>query len=392
MISRNQYDIIVVGAGPAGSTAARFAAKHGAKVLLLEKDRDIGVPVRCAEGVGALGLLKVVDAIDPRWIATTITGFRLVAPDGTAVESKWGDKGYCLERKIFDNDLALLAAQNGVEVVTKAYVYDLIKNAKGIQGVRVRHQDKDIEIEGHIVIGADGVESRVGRWAGVHTFTKMEDMETCVQYTLSNLDVPQDTCEFIFSTEKAPGGYIWVFPKGNGKANVGIGIAGTYSKIKSPQQYLNEYIAERFPEKPVLSTTCGGVPCAVTLKQIAGDGFMLVGDAAHQANPISGGGIVSGMVAGKMAGIIAAEAAREKDYSRKRLSEYETNWNKTIGKDYHRFYKIKEFVDRFSDEKMNRLAHELCKVPKDDLTMMKIFKTALKTNPKLLFEVIKLFK
>ncbi|NUM81647.1 NAD(P)/FAD-dependent oxidoreductase, partial [bacterium] len=126
MINKDQYDVIVVGAGPAGSTTARYAAKNGARVLLLEKDREVGVPVRCAEGVGAKGILRVLDYVDPKWIAATITGFRLVAPNGTAVDARWGDSGYCLDRRVFDYELANMAAKEGAEVVTKAYVTGLL--------------------------------------------------------------------------------------------------------------------------------------------------------------------------------------------------------------------------------------------------------------------------
>ncbi len=388
---KTHYDVIVVGAGPAGSTAARFAAMNGASVLLLEKDREIGVPVRCAEGAGLKGLLRVVDKIDPRWIAATIRGFRLVAPDGTAVQARWGDSGYVLHRHIFDYDLARFAAENGAEVRTKTYVFDVINEGQAIKGVHARFGGKNYRISSNVVIAADGVESRVGRWAGFRTFTDMSDMESCAQVTLGDLDIDQDMCEFIFSGQNCPGGYIWVFPKGNRTANVGLGISGVYSKKKSASRYLHEFITRRFSGKPVLSFFCGGVPCDKTLKKIAGNGIMIIGDAAHQANPISGGGIVSGMVAGMMAGKTAAEAVTQTDYSAVKLHAYEKEWNRTIGKDHERFYRIKLFIDRYSDDKLNDLAHELEKIPLTELNLLRIFKVALKSNPKLIFDAIRIF-
>lgn len=388
---KNYYNVIVAGAGPAGSTAARYAAMKGASVLLLEKDRDIGVPVRCAEGVGAKGLLKIIDHIDPKWIAATIHGFRLVAPDGTPVQARWNDSGYVLHRKLFDYDLARMAADQGADIMTKAYVFDLVREQEAVKGVRVRYGNRDINISADIVIAADGVESRIGRWAGIRTFTDMGDMESCAQATVGNLDIDQDLCEFFFSNEQSPGGYIWVFPKGNRTANVGLGISGLYSKNKSASAYLKEFLSRRFPGKPVLSYFCGAVPCDKTLKQITAPGFMIVGDAAHQANPISGGGIVSGMYAGMLAGKVAAVAVQEKDFSRKRLQAYENEWNKTIGRDHERFYRIKLFIDQYSDEKLNRLAHELIKIPLTELNLLRIFKIALKSNPKLIFDAIRIF-
>ncbi len=391
MLRKDHYDVIVVGAGPAGSTTARYAAKGGASVLLLEKDREVGVPVRCAEGVGARGLARTVDKVEPNWIAATITGFKLVAPDGTEVEARWGDCGYCLDRRVFDYELSNLAAREGAEVVTKAYVTGLIRDNGGVVGVNVRHMGDELQVRSGIVVGADGVESRVGRWAGMNTFTKMRDMESCAQFTIADIDVDQQTCDFYFGNERVPGGYLWIFPKGNRTANVGIGVSGDYSGKRSALSYLKDFVDERFPGKPILSTLCGGVPCALTRKRISGDGFMLAGDAAHQVNPISGGGIVSGMYAGMLAGNVAAAATREKNVTGDRLSEYDKEWGRSIGKDHERFYRIKEAVFDFSDEQFNRLAREVLKIPMQERSLMRIFKAALKTKPRLIFDVIKLF-
>ena len=209
---KDRYDIIVVGGGPAGSTAARVAAENGASVLLLEKDREIGVPVRCAEAVGEKGIKKVVELRD-EWIANKIEAIRLVAPNGSVVKVSHEDVGFVLDRKKFDYDLAEMAAIAGAEVVTKAYVYDLLKENGYIAGVRVKHLGEDFEIRAKVVLGADGVESRVGRWAGLKTSLNLKDIETCAQMTVTNLNIERQYCDFYFTDKGAPGGYLWVFPK-----------------------------------------------------------------------------------------------------------------------------------------------------------------------------------
>src|SRR5512143_514175 len=131
---KDAYDVIVVGAGPAGSTAARFAAAGGSSVLLLEKDRDVGYPVRCAEAVSHEGVIQFIEP-DPKWIAATVSKFRIVVPNGNSIVPRLDGIGYVLERRIFDYELAKVAAREGAEVVTKAYVYDLIKPNGKVEGV-----------------------------------------------------------------------------------------------------------------------------------------------------------------------------------------------------------------------------------------------------------------
>ena len=258
---KNRYDVIVVGAGPAGSTTALHAAKNGCSVLLLEKDREIGIPVRCAEAVGEIGLSKVLEPKE-HWFSNRIEGFRLFAPDGTKVNVNHNEQGWVLDRKIFDRELAEMAADEGVEILTKAYVYDLIKNDNIVSGVKVKYLNNEYEFCAPIIIGADGVESRVGRWAGLKTHLSLKNIETCAQYTLTNIDIDHRYCDFYFSKEWAPGGYVWIFPKGKDSANVGLGISGEHSSPKHAFDYLNLFIDKKFPNAAKINTVAGGVPSA----------------------------------------------------------------------------------------------------------------------------------
>ncbi len=386
------FDVIVVGAGPAGSVAAWHASLGGAKVLLLEKDRDIGLPVRCAEGVGAAGLQTVIEP-EPKWIASEITALNLISPHKKTVTLKNVGLGYVLYRKIFDNFLAEKAAHAGTEVLTKAYADGLLFDAEGaVNGVSFTHLGKRFSLRAKVVIGADGVESRVGRWAGIHTQLKLRDIETCVQYTMANVDVNPGVCDFYFSHEIAPGGYVWVFPKGPGVANVGLGISGEYAEHKSPLRYLNAFVQEHFPKGSILTTTVGGVPVAPTNKVIVKDGFMLVGDAAHQANPISGGGIVPAMVAGKIAGQVAAEAVGTGCTSAKFLKTYEKEWYKAQGNTHKMTYRLKEAVYRLTDEDLNRTADSILALPEEKRTIVNVFKKALYNKPTLILDALRVFK
>ena len=387
---REQYDVIVVGGGPAGSTTARLAAEHGVKVLMLEKDREIGIPVRCGEAVGEKGLKRVLEPRD-EWIANPIEAVRLIAPDGTPVEVEHDEIGYILDRKRFDYDLAMMAAQKGVKVVTKAYVCGLLKKDGIVSGVVVKHFGKIYEIEAKIVIGADGVESRVGRWAGLKTIVRLRDMETCAQMTVSNIKFDRRYCDFYFSKKIAPGGYLWIFPKNDSLANIGLGISGEYSAEKSALALLKEFVNNKFPDAAVLTTVAGGVPCAPYMGDLVKDGLILVGDAAHQSNPITGGGIIQSILAGEIAGRVAAEAVKENDISEARLSEYSKEWEKIGGTTHRRSYRLKESVYKLTDEELNKTAKSIMKKPKEKRTIVNIFKIALIQHPKLIPDIIKVF-
>jgi len=385
------YDVIVVGGGPAGAVAAWHAALGGVSVLLLEKDREIGSPIRCAEGVGDDGLRLIVEP-KAKFIHNRIDGVNLIAPNGKKIYVGYDDLGYILNRSVFDHYLAELATKAGAEVRTKSYVDGLLFKNGSASGVTLQSLGKKFSIQSSIVIGADGVESRVGRWAGIHTQLKMKDIYTCVQYTLANIQVDSDTCDFYLSRNIAPCGYVWMFPKGKNIANVGLGVSGEYSQYHSPKYYLDKFVAEYFPNASILTSTVGGVPIAKTLKEIVKPGLILVGDAARQANPLSGGGIVSGMIAGKIAGQVAAEAVKTGDVSEKFLKKYEKQWNKAEGNNHQMFYRLKEAIYKLTDDDLNRASESILKLPANKRTIVNIFKTVLISKPHLFVVVVKVFK
>ena len=385
---RDQYDVIVVGAGPAGSTAARFAAAGGASVLLLEKDRDVGYPVRCAEAVSHEGVAQFIEP-DPRWIASTVSKFRIVVPNGNSIVPRLDGIGYVLERRIFDYELAKLAVKEGAEVITKAYVYDLIKEDGDVTGVRVLIKDQKVDLRAKVVIGADGVESRVGKWAGIDTTCHIHDMESCAQVTLSGVAVDDGILDFYFGDQIAPGGYLWVFPKGKDSANVGIGISVECAKEKSAVRWLDEFVEKKFPNAAMLTRIAGGVPCAKTCDEIVKGNVLLVGDAAHQVNPTSGGGIISGMIGGMLAGQVAGEAIAKKD--RNHLIEYEKRWHKRLGWRHEVFYRIREAITSFSDDTLNNLCDSAGKLPEEKRTVGGLFRTAMWNKPSILLDIAKVF-
>lgn len=385
---KSEYDIIVVGGGPAGSIAAKFAAEQGVSVLMLEKDRDIGYPVRCGEAVSMAGLEEFIEP-DPKWIATEITKFSFIAPDKTQIDVPFEGKGCILERKIFDYELANIASKKGADVLTRAYVNGLLFNDKNVAGVKYEYRGEQKEIKSKLVIAADGVESRVGRWAGLKTHSDFRDMESGIQVTATGIDIDQNTCYFYWGNIYAPQGYLWVFPKGNGTANIGLAITGDIGKKRSALSFLNEFMDTHYPNASILTQVVGGIPFTPTLDKIVGTGIMLTGDAARQINPLSGGGIISGMIGGSIAGKVAGEAILKNNLDL--ISEYETKWHNRLGKRHEMFNRIKNGIYNLTDDKYNSIAHSLKKLPPEKRTLGNVAKAAVLNKPSLLFDVAKTF-
>lgn len=391
-----KYDVVVVGSGPAGTVTARFAAEAGAKVLIIERRAEVGVPVLCGEGIS-----RKIDEWDiikgTRWIAGKMEGARIYSPDGTCVklsaEMAGNETGYVIHRDIFDQELARLAVKAGAELMMNTNATGLIKENNKIKGIKAEYFDEKIEIEADVVVGADGVDSKVGKWAGINTTLKPEDLETCCQYTLTNVKDLDSYCDFYLGKKIAPGGYIWVFPKGKDTANVGIGILASLSESGMAKKLLDDFISKdsRFQNAYPLRFLAGAVPVALPVETVR-DNLILVGDAARHVDPITGGGLTHCLEVGKIAGEVIGEAVKEKNFSKEFLSKYETRWKEAIGKKMKRNYMVKEILLDMDDKTFNMLADSLKDYKFEELSTFSLIKALVKKHPTLLMKLRPLMK
>ena len=388
-------DVLVVGAGPAGCVAAWEAAAAGAgDVLLIERDRAIGAPVRCAEGVGSAGLREFLNPDGADWVSRRISRVILIAPDDTQVALAPGDVGYVLDRTRFEPVLAEEAARAGatIRISTEAVGIERADGAGGGRWrVRLRGPGGEETVGARVVIGADGVETMIGRWAGLETRVAARDMESCAQYVVGNIAFDPDAIYLHFGPTVAPGGYAWIFPKGVGVANVGLGVVTLRGDGRTVRQYLDDYIARHFPGGTVISLTVGGVISGVTVKRTVADGVILAGDAAHMINPLSGGGIVNAMKAGRLAGRHAARAIREGDTSARNLQAYHDEWMRLLGDAHQKYYRLKETINKFDDAFLNGLARTANRIPDEKRSLGRVIGSALVHHPSLLPIAAQLF-
>jgi digeranylgeranylglycerophospholipid reductase len=385
-------DVLVVGGGPAGLIAARelMAQDRGLSVMLLERDRAIGAPVRCGEGVGGGGLSEFIDPAGASWVSRKITKVIFRAPDATEVRVAEGDVGYVLDRTRFEPALAAEAGRAGAEILIGTEATGLRRDGDGWL-VAVRGAAREYVVRTRLVIAADGVDGMVARWAGLDTRVPSRDMESCAQYLMTNVNVDQDAIYLHFGNNIAPGGYAWVFPKGDASANIGLGVVALRAGGRNARQWLDAYAQSYFPTGIRVSSTVGGVIVHPTIKRTVTDGLITVGDAAHMINPLSGGGIVNAMKAGRLAAHVGAEALAARDTSAARLSRYHAVWMEMLGDDHIRFHRLKDALSKFEDAFFDDLARTVNKIDNEKRTLRRIFGSALMHHPTLLPVVAKYF-
>ncbi|HYA70443.1 MAG TPA: NAD(P)/FAD-dependent oxidoreductase [Thermoplasmata archaeon] len=379
-------DVLVIGAGPAGSMTAKWAAKSGAKVLMIEKRQEIGSPVRCGEGMSKAWLSDV--GIKPgRWINLEVEGARIYSPSEKVFEINekhaGNEVGYVVERDEFDKQLAIDAANAGVDVVLKTAATSVLKENGKVVGVKAKRFGESFEIRAPVTIGADGFESQVGRWAGISTNISMRDMDTCLQYRMTSVDCDVRYCDF-FLGKVAPGGYVWVFPKGEGLANVGIGVQVSQVKaMADARNFLDRWIDHHpgYAKGKKIDMVGGGVSISAPLKQTVGDGIMLVGDAARMIDPLTGGGIANGCIAGKICGQVAAEAVHAGTPTKEFFQKYEKGWRAVLEEKLYRNWLAKEKLVQLSDETFDKVIDALQGVKLEKLSVHNILKAVNEKYP-----------
>ena len=336
------YDAIVVGAGPGGSTAAAMMAREGLRVLLIDKavfPRD----KVCGDAISK----KAVLMLERLGIAERVQASQSLGSYGITLSGTKGDTlamtyyheldrpiapSFTSARTVFDNIVFEAAVGAGAEVWQNAAVEGLLRENNRVTGVRVKREGGNmVEVSAPLVIGADGAYSVVAKELGI---TQLDENHYCAGVRAYYEGVTgfheHNHIEVHFLDEVLPG-YFWIFPMANGRANVGIGMLSSVIKkknvrLKALLQYCVEHprIRDRFSHARIVGGTKGwGLPLGSKPRTMAGNGWMLVGDAASLIDPFAGEGIGNAMLSGAEAARWAAQARNAGNYSAAFLSGYE---------------------------------------------------------------------
>jgi len=324
-------------------------------------------------------------------------GAKIFAPNDTVVtlskEIAGDETGYVIYRDRFDKELARQAGKAGAQLLLRTEAFGLEKKKDNIKGVKVTQDDEIFSVDADVVVAADGVESKVGKWAGISTVLKPNDLETCFQYTLENVDYESDYCEFYLGKKRAPGGYVWSFPKGNGMFNVGIGILASLSSPGKAKQLIDKFIGDHpiYKNGIPVRVLSGAVPVAKPIETVANN-LILVGDAARHADPITGGGLTTSLEGGKIAGEVLGQAVEQQKFDKQFLQTYETGWKEVFGQKLLRDYLVKEILLDFDDKTLNMLADSLKDYKFEEFSTLSLVKALVLKHPTLLVKLKPLMK
>jgi len=338
-----RVDLLVVGGGPSGAVAARAAAEAGARVRIVERRRPGDPPPACTGLVSprTLGALGAADAS----IVREIRAARLHAPGGRSAELRGSTvKAVVLDRARLEEDLLDRARSAGVEIETET-------DAIGFDGrtVTVRGPRGARAIAPAVLIGADGPASAVAAWCGLEPPPVAIGAQAVVEAPVG----ASDRVDVYAGESVAPGFFAWAVPAEEGRVRVGL----LCDPGDDPAGRLDRLLRERFPDAPVVARTAGAVPGAPAARTVAGR-VILVGDAAGQVKPISGGGLYTGGVCARIAGEIAAAAAHRGDPARG-LASYEAAWREAIGEELRFGVAARRALRAFSDAEIDAAVERL---------------------------------
>ena len=360
------YDLVVVGAGTAGSITARTAAEQGYKVCLLDQKRKEKIGEKaCGEAIGKhhFDELKISQPKGDE-LANNIVGIDVFSPDLRTVFRIKGEglHGFMINRLEFGQRLLNEALDRGAELYDQTTVLDPIIKDEYVIGVKARDHIKNelLEIFGKVVIDASGIASILRRkmptnWK-VETDTRNKDIEVCY-LEIRELSTDLEDSEYLkiyLSQEICPGGYYWIFPKSSNNVNVGAGIQ-MVNGFPNPKKQLYNYVFSQplFKSSKIIKASGGLVSTRRPIDCMVGNGILFVGDAACQPNPIHGGGIGPSMIAGKVAARIAYEAIEEDDTSQRNLWSYNVEYMKGYGAKAAALDIFKTFLQKCEDDDLN---------------------------------------
>jgi len=352
------YDVVIVGAGPGGCTVAKTLEGSGLKVCLIDvkPKNKIGEKI-CGDAVGKINFNFLNEKINfpypSKEVKALIKGIKVFSPDKkTVFKVETNEKGYMIDRLLFGQHL--ISELKEVFLMDHTNVVDFHE-----KGVLCERDGEKIKINSKIVVDASGVSAVLRKKINsdyIERDVDLGDMEICYREIREYEFEDPDYCHIYLNQEIAKGGYIWVFPEGK-HVNIGVGVQHPLQPKKQYDLFMKD---KEFKDSVIISGGGGVVPTRRPLDSLValyGDvGFMLVGDSACQANPIHGGGIGEAMMAGYFAGLSIKKIHEKKKIDKISLEDlwdYNISYMHQYGAKNAGLDLFKIFLQTLSDSQIN---------------------------------------
>ncbi|MBI3998969.1 MAG: NAD(P)/FAD-dependent oxidoreductase [Armatimonadetes bacterium] len=355
-------DVLVVGAGPAGSTAARVCASQGLRTILLEEHPEVGCPTHCTGKLSVHAFERF--ALPHSLIQTALRAAALYAPDGTVARVRRAEvDSYVVDRDPFDRYLAERAAEAGAEVITGARARTVTR-LPGRGGLRVEVERRSrLAITAPLIIDAEGANPILPPQLGIRP---RRTLVHGLQYEVTGAAVDDEEApDLYFGRDIAPGFFAWFMPTGGDGGRLGLAVDPRMSD-RPPVFYLERLkaahpaVAPRMRKATVVRKLAGRIPILGLRRPTYADGMMVIGDAAGQVKATSGGGIYFSMLAGELAGNAAGRYLGQAGAAASRaLADYERAWRAAFGREVRFTTVVRQTLNRLPDRHISAVIRAL---------------------------------